>query len=60
MTLVVCRLCVVSPSSAMIVIRIKNRGDNAFQPEMYGDSIIIERRIAMDSSGSYKIKSAHG
>lgn len=44
----------------MCSVRLKNKGIDAYQPEVYGDSITVERRINIDSSGGYKIKNHVG
>ena len=31
-------------------------GPDAFQPETYGDAIIVERKIVPDGTGSYSLK----
>ncbi|KAF9389172.1 Structural maintenance of chromosomes protein 6 [Podila verticillata] len=43
-----------------VKLQLRNRGLDAYRPEVYGDSIIIERRISRDGGSSYKIKSAKG
>ncbi|XP_019392917.1 PREDICTED: structural maintenance of chromosomes protein 6-like isoform X2 [Crocodylus porosus] len=47
-------------SSADISITLRNRGREAFKPEAYGDSIIVNQRISTDGSRSYKMKSKSG
>ena len=37
-------------SYALVVVEMKNQGDDAFKSEIYGDVIIIERRITESSS----------
>ncbi|XP_006490140.2 structural maintenance of chromosomes protein 6B-like [Citrus sinensis] len=37
-------------SYAMVEVELKNRGEDAFKPEIFGDSIIIERRITESTS----------
>ena len=44
-------------SFAEVTIWLKNRGVDAYRPEVYGTSIEIVRRINLDGSGAYKIKS---
>lgn len=39
---------------------IRNRGQDAFKYETYGDKIVIERRLHADGGGSWKTKSANG
>ena len=47
-------------SSAVTEVALRNNGDDPVKPEIYGDKIIIERRITLDGSSSYKIKNALG
>ena len=47
-------------SSAVVTIKLRNRGIDAYMAEEYGSSISIERRISHDGSGSYKIRSQDG
>jgi len=44
-----CNFCIIS-------ITLRNRGTDAYKNEEYGDSILIERRLTKDGTGSYKIK----
>lgn len=44
--------------TAEIVIKLRNRGPDAYKHDIYGDSIIIERKLSQDGSGSYKLKSS--
>ncbi|KFK25150.1 hypothetical protein AALP_AA8G072300, partial [Arabis alpina] len=37
-------------SNALVRVEMKNEGEDAFKPEIYGDTLIIERRIAESSS----------
>ncbi|KAL8738916.1 MAG: hypothetical protein Q9181_000368 [Wetmoreana brouardii] len=46
--------------SAVLSVKIKNRGDSAYQPEVYGDSIIVERHFARSGTSNFKLKSAAG
>ncbi|KAJ3194735.1 hypothetical protein HK101_002016 [Irineochytrium annulatum] len=43
-----------------VTIKVANRGSEAFHPEKYGETIIIERKLVKDGSGGYKIKDANG
>ncbi|XP_065648710.1 structural maintenance of chromosomes protein 6 isoform X2 [Hydra vulgaris] len=43
-------------SACSTVVTLRNRGTDAFKPDQYGSSIIIERKITADGSSSYKIK----
>lgn len=44
---------------ALVHVEIKNEGDDAFKPQIYGDVITIERRIS-ESSGSTVLKDHRG
>lgn len=46
-------------SYSSILVEIKNQGDDAFKPEIYGDLIIIERRIT-ESHSSTVLKDHQG
>ncbi|KAJ3095184.1 Structural maintenance of chromosomes protein 6 [Physocladia obscura] len=43
-----------------VTISIHNKGPDAYKPEIYGQTIIIERKITSDGTGSYKIKDVAG
>ncbi|NXH14626.1 SMC6 protein, partial [Bucco capensis] len=47
-------------TSADISITLRNQGRDAFKPEMYGSSIIVNQHINLDGSRSYKLKSKSG
>ena len=47
-------------SYAQVSIKLRNRGQDAYKPNDYGDCITVERRISNDGSGSYKIKARDG
>ncbi|KIY45213.1 P-loop containing nucleoside triphosphate hydrolase protein [Fistulina hepatica ATCC 64428] len=47
-------------TTAEVTVSIKNRGDEAFKPEEYGDSISITRRFTKDGSSTWKIRSKNG
>ncbi|KAJ1032212.1 hypothetical protein NDA18_001707 [Ustilago nuda] len=47
-------------SSATITVTIRNQGSDAFRPEMYGNLIVIERRILAEGGGAWKMKAANG
>ncbi|XP_023384272.1 structural maintenance of chromosomes protein 6 [Pteropus vampyrus] len=47
-------------TSADISITLRNRGDDAYRANVYGDSIVVQQHISMDGSRSYKLKSATG
>ena len=46
--------------TAVIKIKMKNGGQDAFKPQEYGSHITIERRISSDGVASYKISNAKG
>lgn len=46
--------------AAEIVLWMKNRGPEAFKRDVYGDRIVIERRINADGGGQWKMRSAQG
>lgn len=39
-------------------MKITNKGPDAYKPDVYGEHIIIERRISKDGASGYKIKSS--
>uniref|UniRef100_A0A8C0GA34 Structural maintenance of chromosomes protein 6 n=1 Tax=Chelonoidis abingdonii TaxID=106734 RepID=A0A8C0GA34_CHEAB len=43
-------------TSADVSITLRNRGKDAFKPEVYGSSIIVTQHISMDGSRSYNIR----
>ncbi|KAL7751369.1 Structural maintenance of chromosomes protein 6 [Sorochytrium milnesiophthora] len=44
----------------LIKLQLANRGTDAFSPAVYGDSIIIERRMNRVGAGSYTLRAANG
>ncbi|XP_057456983.1 structural maintenance of chromosomes protein 6A-like [Lotus japonicus] len=46
-------------SNAVIHVEIQNEGEDAFKPEVYGDVIIVERRIS-ESTSSTTLKDCQG
>jgi len=46
--------------SAEVRVTLRNIGREAYRPEVYGSSIVVERLISNDGTGSYKIKSNSG
>jgi hypothetical protein len=46
-------------SVGSVTVWVKNEGEEAYEPHLYGDVIQIERKIT-ETSSSYKIKSATG
>lgn len=47
-------------NSADVSITLRNRGEDAFKPELYGDSIIVNQHINLEGHRSYKLKSITG
>lgn len=47
-------------SFSTIEITLRNNGDDPVKPEIYGQKIIVERRISSDGQSIYKIKNEHG
>jgi chromosome segregation ATPase len=46
--------------SAEVMVRLRNRGPDAFKPHEYGEAIIVERTLRSDGASSYKLKSKDG
>ena len=46
--------------NATIIVCIKNRGDGAYLPDDYGDSIIVERHFTKNGTSGFKLKAANG
>ncbi|KAI9052501.1 hypothetical protein LZ554_003845 [Drepanopeziza brunnea f. sp. 'monogermtubi'] len=46
--------------SAKLEIRLKNEGNDAYQPDIYGKSIIIERHFSKAGSSGFKLKNHAG
>lgn len=47
-------------NEARLSVKIKNQGEDAYQPEIYGSAITIERRFRKNGSGGFKTFSAEG
>ncbi|CAI4214598.1 unnamed protein product [Parascedosporium putredinis] len=43
-----------------IQVKLKNQGEGAYQPEQYGQSIIVERHFSKNGTSGFKIKSSLG
>ncbi|KPM40169.1 Structural maintenance of chromosomes protein 6 [Neonectria ditissima] len=43
-----------------LIVKIKNAGSDAYMPEVYGQSIIVERHFSKTGGSGFKIKSALG
>ncbi|KAI9027577.1 P-loop containing nucleoside triphosphate hydrolase protein [Phycomyces nitens] len=46
--------------SAVVIVHLTNKGPDAYKPDVYGDTIQVERRISKDGLGTYKIKNSSG
>lgn len=46
--------------SAEIIIHLSNEGADAFKPDLFGNQIVIERKLCRDGGNSYRIKSSTG
>jgi len=44
--------------SATLAVKIKNRGDGAYKPDLYGTSILVERHFSKSGASGFKIKNA--
>ncbi|XP_015279257.1 PREDICTED: structural maintenance of chromosomes protein 6 [Gekko japonicus] len=47
-------------NSADVSITLRNRGEDAFKPELYGDTITVNQHISLEGHRSYKLKSSTG
>ena len=45
---------------ATIICKVKNRGENAYMPELYGRTIQVERHILRSGTSGFKLKSEKG
>jgi structural maintenance of chromosomes protein 6 len=45
---------------ARLIVKIKNQGHDAYRPEVYGESIIVERHFTKKGTSGFKVKSATG
>lgn len=46
--------------SSTLSVKIKNGGDSAYQQEVYGEAIIVERHFSRSGGSSFKLKSSTG
>lgn len=46
--------------SSTLSVKIKNGGDSAYQQEVYGDAIIVERHFSRSGGSNFKLKSSNG
>ncbi len=47
-----------SPGPAIIRVKLRNQGSDAYQPEKYGRNIIVERRITKTGASGYRMISS--
>jgi chromosome segregation ATPase len=47
-------------SVGQVTVKIINKGTDAYKPDVYGEFIMVERRISKNGSNGYKIKNANG
>jgi len=47
-------------NDALLVIKLKNEGADAYQPDTYGPTIIIERHFARTGTSGFRLKSSNG
>ncbi|KAK8098656.1 uncharacterized protein PG998_014142 [Apiospora kogelbergensis] len=45
---------------ASLVVKIKNQGTDAYKPDLFGESIVVERNFNRAGSSGFKLKSATG
>lgn len=45
---------------ACLIVKVKNGGVDAYQPELYGSSIIVERHFSKSGSSGFRLKSSTG
>ncbi|RMZ85324.1 hypothetical protein DV737_g709, partial [Chaetothyriales sp. CBS 132003] len=47
-------------NQAKIICHIKNQGESAYQHDIYGDTILVERHFSLTGPSGFKIKSING
>ncbi|KAL2268152.1 hypothetical protein VTJ83DRAFT_2998 [Remersonia thermophila] len=45
---------------AILTVKIKNRGQDAYKHDIFGDSVIVERSFTKSGASGFKVKSAQG
>jgi len=43
-----------------IMVKLKNQGESAYQPDVFGESITVERHFSRSGSSGFKLKSTNG
>jgi len=46
--------------NAWVAVKLKNQGENAYQPDVFGPSIIVERHFTKAGTSSFKVKNSEG
>lgn len=46
--------------NASIIVRIRNKGDGAYLPDAYGDTILVERNFSRSGTSGFKLKNERG
>ncbi|KAL9096432.1 MAG: hypothetical protein Q9165_001429 [Trypethelium subeluteriae] len=46
--------------SCMLSVKLKNHGDTGYRPELYGNSIFIERHFSRNGTSGFKVKNDSG
>jgi structural maintenance of chromosomes protein 6 len=46
--------------AGMLIVRLKNQGNDAYQSDVFGKSIIIERHFSRSGSSNFKLKNENG
>ena len=59
-SLVKCNVLFCLHSSADVSITLRNKGRDAYKPEVYGPAIIVDLRITREGLRTYKLKSISG
>ena len=44
----------------MLSVKLKNTSDTAYRPEVYGDSIVVDRHFSRSGSSNFKLRSSTG
>lgn len=47
-------------SSSTLIVKLKNQGHTAYQQDVYGDSVVVERHFSVAGTSGFKVKSASG
>lgn len=52
--------CTDACSSSTLTVKIKNTSDSAYQHEVYGDTIVVQRHFSRSGSSTFRLKSSAG